>query len=53
MLQFPIQGQASLFSVIAQQGGESVHVAGGGARTNLVTEVGRNMEREQITSLNV
>lgn len=42
MLQLAIQGQASLFSVVTQQGGESVHVAGGGARTNLVTEIEEN-----------
>lgn len=40
MLQLAIQGQASLFPVDAQHGGQSVDLAGGGAGRNLVTEVG-------------
>ena len=39
MLQLPIQGQASLFPVGTEHGGQSVDVAGGGAGRNLVTEV--------------
>lgn len=42
VLQLAIQGQASLFPVVAQQGGESVDVAAGGARTHLVTEMAEN-----------
>lgn len=40
MLQLSIQGQASLFPVYTQHGGQRVDLAGGGAGRNLVAGVG-------------